>query len=183
MTDATVAAEAVLRSAEEAFSRVTSGVREQVETMPPDLEPADALRWAGDRVTELLAGLADLPLDRLLGRPEPPATESAPRGDPIVVCGARGSVVEARVWVHPIGRLPATTLRFALSDLVGPDGTAWAAAEAVFAPAELALPGLAAPSTVLRLRLPDLAAPGEHHGLIIGRGAAGAVVPITLVIT
>lgn len=203
MIDGAVLAESVLRSAEEAFARVMNGVPEQVETMPPDLAPADALRWAGDRVTEMLAGLAELPLDRLadlaLDRPvgrsnrsdgpdrselsDRSGAEPVPQGEPIVVRAARGSSVEARIWAHPIGRLTAPTLRFALGDLVGPDGTAWRGGGAVFTPAELVLSGPAAASTVLRLEVPDQAALGEHHGLIIGFGAAGAVLPITVVVT
>jgi hypothetical protein len=187
-------ADDVLRSAEEAFVRVMSGVAEQVETMPPDLEAADALRWAGDRVTELLAGLAELPLDRVLGLAGPsvggsdhdrhrgaPATPML-RGEPLVLRAARGAVAETRVWVHLIGQPPAATLRFALSDLVGPDGDPWVDGEAVFEPAELVLPTCTAASTLLRLTIPDAASLGEHHGLIIGRGVAGAVVPITVVI-
>jgi hypothetical protein len=187
--------EDLLRSAEEAFARVMSGVAEQVETMPPDLEAADALRWAGDRTTEMLAGLAELPLDRLLGLADrsvdgrdhdndPGVSDrAAPRGEPLVVRAARGSVAETRVWVHLIGQPPATTLRFSLSDLVGPEGNAWAGNEVVFTPAAIVLPAPTAASVLLRLTIPDGVPPGEHHGLIIGRGVTGAVVPITVVIT
>ena len=64
-----------LRLAELAYDRVMAGVDPQLDTMPPELKPADAVRWIGDRVTELVAGFAELPLDRLvdLGAPTPPS--------------------------------------------------------------------------------------------------------------
>lgn len=177
----------VLRTAEQAFARVMRGVDEQVERMPPDLEPADALRWAGDRMTELLADFAELPLDRMLGLAAPAAATGTdappPRGEPVVVRAVHGSVAEARVWVHVVGELSATTLRFALSDLVGPDGDPWSSPGAGFTPAEISLPTTVGSATLLSLPIPDDATPGDHHGLVIGRGVTGAVVPVTVVIT
>ena len=196
--DASVEEADVLAAAEEAFTRVMRGAADPVELMPPDLEPADALRWTGDRVTELLAELAELPLNRILGltpdatgadgglrsgpagQDDPAAGGSPPRGEPVVLRGTPGSVVEARIWVHLIGAPPAGNLRFALGGLVGPDGDPCPVVEVLFAPAELAVPTPVGASTLLRLRIPAGAAPGSHHGLVVGRGVAAAVLPITV---
>lgn len=174
-------ADDVLRSADEAFDRVMTGVDHPLETMPPDLEPADAIRWAGDRVTELLAGVAALPLDRLLG-PSGGAEDRSPVGEPVTAHAARGGVAEVRIWVHQIGPVPAATLRFVLTELVGPSGASLTGTTAEFAPAELLVPAPACASTVLRLPIPEAAEVGSHHGLVVAAGVAGAVVPITVVV-
>lgn len=187
----------VHRAAEEAFARVMTGVDEQVARLPPGLELSDALRWLGDRVSELVAGFAELPLDRLAGLGVPgaehpdrdhhqhPAADgaTAPPGEPIIVRAARGSTAEVRVWVHLVGAVPAATLRLGLSDLLRPDGTTWLRPAADLAPAQIALPGDGSTSAVLRLPIPADAVPGAHHGLVVGHGVAGAAVPITVVIT
>lgn len=177
----------VIAAADEALSRVMRGVQEQVERMPPDLEPADALRWAGDRVTELLAGFAELPLDSLLGVATPsaaaPAEAATPTGEPLTVRAAAGALIEVRVWVHPVGDELTGLLHFRLGELSGPDGLTWTDDEAGFTPAACVLPVSRPWSTVLRCRVPVEAARGQHHGLVVARGAADAVVPITVVIT
>lgn len=171
----------VLRCADEAFDRVMAGVPEQLETMPPELAPADALRWAGDRVTELLAGLAELPLDRWLEAPD--STEQQPTtGEPVTVRARRGEVAEVRIWVHLVGQVPTATMRFALSQMVGPSGSAPVIEDVEFVPAELLVPAPVGASTVLRLAVPEHAEVGYHHGLVVGRGVPGAVVPITVVV-
>ena len=177
--------QAVLAAAEQAFSRVMTGVPDQVETMPPELETADALRWAGDRVTELLAGFAELPLDRLIGLAAPGTADPSPGpvGEPLKVRGIRGSTAQLRVWVHAVGDVAPARVRFELASLVAPDGASWLRPDATFAPAELAVPAPVGASTVLALQIPEDAVPGSHNGLVIGRGVAGAVVPITVVIT
>lgn len=205
----------VLRAAEEAFATVMHGVREQVESMPPDLEPADALRWAGDRVTELLTSLADLPLERALGLvadrgPGVSAAEAGASsagatgagdgqaGEPIVGRGTPGGTLEVRVWVHPTGvqprpaghsaaasdsEAPSTPgLRFLLTDLVAATGKLIVGATATFAPAELVLPVPAGSSTLLRIPVPEATSPGTFHGHVLAQGAAGAAVPITVVV-
>ncbi len=113
-TDAAFAAEA-RRIAGLAFDKVMSGVPPQREELPPELEPADAVRWVGDRVTELVAGFAELPLDRLLGlagpagaAPAPPANgdqHAVPRGEPLAVTAPAGGLGEVRIWIHPLGDL------------------------------------------------------------------------------
>ena len=171
-------ADDVLRAADDAFDRVMAGVPEQLETMPPNLEPADALRWAGDRVTELIAGLAELPLDRLAG----PTEQPPPAGEPLTVHARRGSVAEVRIWVHLVGPVPPATMRFALSELMGPSGASLTPERVDFVPAELAVPTPVGTSILLRLVVPERAGVGSHHGLVVGRGVAGAVVPITVVV-
>ena len=61
--------------------------------MPPELKPADAVRWIGDRVTELVAGFAELPLDRLVDLGSTDSVRSARRrgGD----TGATGRTADA----------------------------------------------------------------------------------------
>lgn len=181
----------VLDAAEEALRRVMNGVADQVERMPPDLEPAEALRWAGDRATELLAGFAELPLEQLLGlgRPtaaparETPGPGAEPTGEPLTVRVRPGDTAEVRVWVHLLGGRIDGVLAFALSPLTGPDGATWTALDPVFRPAECPLPITGPWSTMLRFGVPDEAIAGTHHGLVITRGAATAAVPITVIIT
>lgn len=190
---------ATLAAAEQAFARVMTGVPDQVETMPPELEAADALRWTGDRVTELLAGFAELPLDRLAGLATPGtadhshdhgrATTTAdtsgpgPVGEPLSIRGVPGSTAQLRVWVHSVGDVAPAQVRFELATMVAPDGTPWTGPDATFEPAELAVPAPVGATTLLSLAIPGDAGPGSHHGLVIGCGVVGAVVPISVVIT
>lgn len=185
-------AERVLRSADAAFERVRIGRADQ-QSMPPEPEPADVLRWVGDRVTELVADFAELPLDRLLGMAEPYRTGddhdqsgasggSAPAGEPLIATAPPGGVVEVRVWVHLVGQPPPATLRFRLTDLQDGDRTPLPGHEAIFEPAELDLATPVAASTLLRLPIPDDAVDGSYHGLVLGRGVDGAAVPLTVVI-
>lgn len=197
----------VRQSAEEAFERVMASVPGQPDTMPADLEPADALRWVGDRVTELLAGFAELPLDRLLGLDDHRATDhdhdhdhgrdrdlgrdrdrdpspgsGPPIGESVRVCVAPGEVAEVRVWVHLIGEVPVATLRFILTDLLAETGERLRAQAAQFEPSVLTLPVPAGASTVLRLPVPEHQPAGSFQGLVVGQGFAAAVVPITVVV-
>ncbi len=192
--------QSVLAAAEQAFARVMTGVPDQVETMPPELEVADVLRWAGDRLTELLAGFAELPLDRLVGLADRGATESdhdhghhraraaaevipGPVGEPLSVRGVRGSTAQVRVWLHTVGEVAQVRLHIVLASLVAPDGAVWPGPDAIFEPAELTVPAPVGASTLLTLRIPANTLSGSHHGLVIARGVAGAVVPITVVVT
>ena len=178
-----------LRLAGLAFDRVMAGVDLQLDTMPPELTPADAVRWIGDRVTELVAGFAELPLDRLvdLGPPlpaaGPPVSEPGPRGEPLTMTAPRGGLGEVRIWLHPIGELTTGTLRFRVTDLLPATGEALSGGAAVFAPAEVGLPLGAASSVVLRYPIPVETAPGRYHGMVLAGGGTDAVVPITAVIT
>jgi hypothetical protein len=182
-------AEEALRLAGLAYDRVMSGVEPELDTMPPELEPADAVRWIGDRVTELVAGFAELPLDRLvdLGAPAPPpdpsASEPEPRGEPLTMTSSRGGLGEVRIWVHPIGELTTGTLRFRLTDLQPSTGEALPGGTAVFAPPEISVPLSAATSVLLRYPIPAGATPGRYHGLVLAGGVTDAVVPVTVVIT
>ena len=182
-------AEEALRLAGVAYERVMSGVDPRLDTMPPELEPADAVRWMGDRVTELVAGFAELPLDRLvdLGAPTRPSGrpsgEPEPPGEPLTITSPRGGLGEVRIWVHPIGELTPGTLGFRLTDLQPGTGEALPGGTAVFAPAEIGLPLTAAASVVLRYPIPVGAVPGRYHGLVLAGGVTDAVVPITVVVT
>jgi hypothetical protein len=164
-----------------------------VESLPPGFEPADAIRWAGDRVTELLAGLAELPLDRLVDvvppaattgeqAQDPSSTQSVPTGEPITVRAAPGTQVEVRIWVHPVGRVPVSTMRFVLTDLVGPTGPPLPGDSAEFVPAELTVPSPVGTSVLLRLAIPEQTTRGGHVGLVVGRGVTGATLPLTVLV-
>ncbi len=172
-----------------AFDAVMSDVPPQLEQMPPELEPADAVRWIGDRVTELVAGFAELPLDRLLDatgpasgtpptQPDPPTT----RGEPLTVTVPAGGLGEVRVWVHPVGDLGTGTLRFRLGDLHPAAGEPLPGDLAVFVPSEVEVHG-AVTSTLLRYPVPAGTRPGRHEGLVLAYGVADAVVPVTVVVT
>jgi len=174
----------VLQAAEEAFARVMAGVPEQLATMPPDLDLADAIRWAGDRVTELLAGLSELPLESLLGLDhESGATTPMPDGEPVRVQATAGTVAEARVWVHPVGDLAAGALHFLLSDLVTASGGTIPGSLAGFTPEQIATPVTAGAGTLLRLWVPAGAAAGCYHGHVFAHGVIGAAVPIVVTLT
>ena len=187
--DDTAFADEALRVAGLAYDRVMAGVDPRLDTMPPELKPADAVRWIGDRVTELVAGFAELPLDRLvdLGAPTPPPAgvvgTPEPRGEPLTMNTARGRLGEVRIWIHPVGEPLTGTLRFRLTDLQPGTGGALPGGTAVFAPAEIGLPLAAAASVLLRYPVPVGAVPGRYHGLVLAGGATDAVVPITAVIT
>ncbi|HEU4548019.1 MAG TPA: hypothetical protein VFR88_17180 [Microlunatus sp.] len=187
--DDPVFAEETLRLAELAFDRVMSGVDPRLDTVPPELKPADAVRWIGDRVTELVAGFAELPLDRLVdsGCPsfpsEPPVSEPEPRGEPLTMTASRGGLAEVRIWIHPIGELTTGTLRFRVTDLLPATGEALPGGAAVFAPAGVDLPLGTAASVLLRYPVPAGVAPGRYHGMVLAGGATDAVLPITAVIT
>jgi len=187
--DDTAFAEEALRLAGLAFDRVMSGVDPRLDTMPPELTPADAVRWIGDRVTELVAGFAELPLDRLvdlvppLPPSGPPVSEPEPRGEPLTMTASRGGLGEVRIWIHPIGELTTGTLRFRVTDLLPATGEALPGDAAVFAPAEVSLPLGAAASVLLRYPIPAAAPAGRYHGMVLAGGATDAVVPITAVIT
>lgn len=180
-------------AADAAFDRVLAGVEPEVASLPPGLQVADALQWAGDRCTELLAELAELPLEELLGWGDrdggapagaagrPPS--SAPRGEPLLLSAVPGGFAEARLWVHLVADPPAGTLRFSLSDLRPADGPALPGELAVFAPAELTLPAPTGSATVLRYPVPPGTPPGRYEGLAHGRGVAAVSAPVTLVIT
>ena len=166
-----------------------SGADPEHDTMPPELKPADAVRWIGDRVTELVAGFAELPLERLvdLGQRTPPSGSPAsapePLGEPLTMRSPRGGLGEVRIWIHPIGDLAAGTLRLRLTDLHPGSGEALPGGTAVFAPGEIGLPLTAAASVLLRYPIPAGATPGGYHGLVLASGGTDAVVPITVVIT
>jgi hypothetical protein len=177
----------VLRVAGLAYDRVMSGADPRLDTMPPELEPADAVRWVGDRVTELVAGFAELPLDRLvdLGTPTPVADhggDRAPHGEPLTMTAGRGGLAEVRLWIHPVGELGDGRLRFRLTDLESGAGDSLPGGTGVFTPAEIGVPLPAASSVGLRYPIPVGAAPGRYHGLVLAGGATDAVVPITVVI-
>ena len=216
----------VLDAAAEAFDRVMAGMASPPGSVPPDLEPLDALRWAGDRVTELLAGFAELPLDRLFaldgllatdgqatgdgqaagdgqatgdgraatdgraagdpglrdGHRGSGGAEAGPRGEPVSTSAPAGAEAVARIWVHRVGEVSAATIRFELSDLLPAAGPALPGGSAIFEPAELRLPAPVGASTVVRYRIPPGTATGSYHGLVLGRGVADAVVPITMVV-
>ena len=88
--------EEALRVAGLAYDRVMSGAEPPLDAMPPELKPADAVRWIGDRMTELVAGFAELPLDRLVDLGSPTAathdheSEPTPRGEPLTMTSPRG---------------------------------------------------------------------------------------------
>lgn len=169
----------ILQAADEAFARVMTGVPEQVETMPPDLDLADALRWAGDRITELLASLSELPLEALLGEP---GGAQAPTGEPLHVRASAGMMAETRVWVHPVGELPPGVLQFLLSDLVTADGQSIPGSPAGFTPEQLSTPVPVGAATLLRLPVPADAVPGRYHGHVFAQGVIGAAVPIEVTV-
>jgi hypothetical protein len=154
--------------------------------MPPELTPADAVRWIGDRVTEMVAGFAELPLDRLVDLVPPTplagdqASDPAPRGEPVAVASPRGGLAEVRIWIHPIGELRGGVLRFRLTDLEPSTGDALPGGTAVFVPAEIDVPVGGASSVLLRYPIPPGAIPGPYNGLVLAGGAADAVVPITV---
>jgi hypothetical protein len=189
--DAAFAAEA-RRLAGLAFDTVMSGVPPQREELPPELEPADAVRWVGDRVTELVAGFAELPLDRLLGlavptgaTPAASATEdpaAVPRGEPLSVTAPVGGLGEVRIWIHPLGDLATGTLGFRLGDLHPGVGEPLAGGAAVFAPAEVTVSG-AVTSILLRVPIPPGTRRGRYDGLVLAYGVVDAVLPITVVVT
>ena len=187
--DDTAFADEALRLAGVAYDRVMSGADPELDTMPADLKPADAVRWIGDRVTELVAGFAELPLDRLVDQAAPapasggPASAAEPRGEPLTMRSPRGGLGEVRIWIHPVGELATGTLRFRLTDLQPGTGDALPGGTAVFAPAEIGLPLKAAESVLLRYPIPAGATPGGYHGLVLAGGVADAFVPITVVIT
>ncbi|MDN5762281.1 MAG: hypothetical protein L0H41_08200 [Microlunatus sp.] len=180
--DETEVAQAAVAAAGIAYERVMSGVADELASVPPNLEPADALRWAGDRLTELLAGFAEFPLDRLMGLNDarPGTAETVARGEPVQVRATAGSSAETRIWVHVIGPLTQATVRFSLTDLVPAVGDSLPGCAAAFEPTGLSLPAPAGASTVLRYRIPTGTAPGHYHGLVVGRGVADAVVPVTV---
>lgn len=185
-TDVAFAAEA-RRIADLAFEAVMSGVPQQLESMPPELEPADAVRWVGDRITELVAGFAELPLDRLVGvvgaadaTPAPPRA-AAPRGEPLTLAARPGGVGEVRIWIHPLGDLETGTLRFRLGDLQPSSGDALPGQLAVVTPPEVTVHG-AVTSTLLRYPVPTGTPPGRYDGVVLAYGVADAVLPVTLVV-
>ncbi len=190
--DAAFAAEA-LRVADLAYDRVMAGIDPRLDAMPTALEPADAVRWIGDRVTELVAGFAELPLDRLvdLGATPPDADHraaeqhgGAPLGEPLTLTSARGGVGEVRIWLHPLGELPTGTLTLRLGDLQPGAGEGLPGGTAVFVPPAIPLPVGAATSVLLRYPIPSDAVPGRYHGLVLaGGGGIDAVLPITVVVT
>ena len=189
--DAAFAAEA-RRIAGLAFDKVMSGVPPQREELPPELEPTDAVRWVGDRVTELVAGFAELPLDRLLGlgapagaAPAPSASgdpNALPRGEPLAVTAAAGGLGEVRLWIHPLGDLDTGTLTFRLGDLQPGVGEPLPGGAAVFAPPEVTVSG-AVTSTLLRVPIAPGTRPGRYDGLVLAYGVVDAVLPITVVVT
>ncbi len=184
--------EEALRLAGLAYERVVSGVDPHLDALPPELTPADAVRWIGDRVTELVAGFAELPLDRLvdLGQQAPPAGdpesepaprgEPAPQGEPLTVTSRPGGVAEVRIWIHPIGELGDGMLRFRLTDLQPGTGEALPGGTAAFLPAEMAVPAAGPSSVLLRYPISTGTLPGRYHGLVLAGGATDAVVPITV---
>ena len=191
------AEERVMQAAEDAFTKVMAGVPEQLETMPPDLDLADAIRWFGDRVTELVASLSELPLETVLGidgsfdraREAPAATATAqsseeqPAGEPVRVQARAGLVAETRVWVHPGGDLTPGVLQFLLSDLVSGSGESIPGSVGSFAPEQIATPVAAGTATLLRLTMPADAVPGCYHGHVFAHGTTGAAVPIMVNLT
>lgn len=189
----------VLQAAEDAFARVMAGVPEQLEAMPPDLDLADAIRWAGDRVTELLAGLSELPLEAMLGldgssgpsgssQADPaaaarPPSDEQPAGQPVRVQARAGTVAQARVWVHPVGDLAPGVLHFLLSDLIAASGESIPGSLAGFTPEQLTTPVVVGAATLLQLSVPADAVPGRYHGHVFAHGVIGAAVPITVTLT
>ena len=178
--------EEALRLAGLAYERVVSGVDPQLDALPPELTPAEAVRWIGDRVTELVAGFAELPLDRLvdLGEQTAPAgdreREPTLQGVPLTVTSRRGGVAEVRIWIHPIGVLGDGLLKFRLTDLQPGTGEALPGGTAAFVPAEMAVPAAGPSSVLLRYPIPTGTLPGRYHGLVLAGGATDAVVPITV---
>ncbi|HEU5484395.1 MAG TPA: hypothetical protein VFU98_05775, partial [Microlunatus sp.] len=75
-----------------------------------------------------------------------------------------------------------STMRFVLTDLVGSTGEPLPSGTAEFLPGELAVPSPAGSSVVLRLAIPEQTARGDYVGLVVGRGVAGASVPITVLV-
>lgn len=192
--------ERVLQAAADAFARVMAGVPEQLETVPPDLDLGDAIRWAGDRITELLAGLSELPLEAMLGLDgssgssgsagaadadpaRQPSDDQQPTGEPVRVHARAGMVAEARIWVHPVGDLSPGTLHFLLSDLVAASGESIPGSLAGFTPEQIATPVAVGTATLLRLSVPADAAPGRYHGHIFAHGVTGAAVPVMVTLT
>lgn len=186
--DAAFAAEA-RRIADLAFDTVMSGVPQQLESMPPELEPADAVRWVGDRITELVAGFAELPLDRLVGVAGPADADAdagrgaapAPRGEPLTLAARPGGLGEVRIWIHPLGDLETGTLRFRLGDLQASSGDALPGDLAVVSPPEITVRG-AVTSALLRYPVPAGTGPGRYDGVVLAYGVADAALPVTLVV-
>jgi len=184
--DDTAFADEALRLAGVAYDRVMSGADPELDTMPADLKPADAVRWIGDRVTELVAGFAELPLDRLVDQAAPapasggPASAAEPRGEPLTMRSPRGGLGEVRIWIHPIGELGDGMLRFRLTDLQPGTGEALPGGTAAFLPAEMAVPAAGPSSVLLRYPISTGTLPGRYHGLVLAGGATDAVVPITV---
>lgn len=192
-------AAAVLACADLAFERVMASVSDRPAALPPDLEPADALRWVTDRVTEAVAGFAELPLHRLLdlggpdrGGPGP----AVPTGEAVRLAAAPGSVAQARIWVHVVDPGPPTKevptsaadrpgqrLTFALTELRGNGADPLTADGTSFEPPYLELPTAPGTSTLLRYRVPAGTDPGAYHGVVVGHGLADATVVVTLVVT
>lgn len=192
--DAASLEERVLQAAEDAFTTVMAGVPEQLETMPPDLDLADAIRWFGDRATELVASLSELPLEAVLGLDNSakstdtrtarrPDDDHHPAGDPVLVQGRPGRVAEARVWVHSVGDLAPGTLHFLLGDLVAASGESLPGSLASFAPEQIATPVAVGAATLLRLSVPADATPGQYHGHLFAHGVTGAAVPVMVTLT
>lgn len=185
-------------AAEVAFEKVMAGVDTHLAATPAELTTTDALRWAGDRLVEMLAAFAELPVERLLGLDGrarvrgdggapadggTPADGPRPQGEPISISATAGGLAEARIWVHQRGAPAEGSLRFVLTDLHSATADPLPGAAAAFDPPSLALPALAGASTVIRFRVPADALPGAYHGHVVGRGVAGAAVPVTVVIT
>ncbi|MFT4167257.1 MAG: hypothetical protein QM650_18635 [Microlunatus sp.] len=190
----------MLHAAEDAFMKVMAGVPEQLETMPPALDPADAIRWFGDRVSELVASLSEFPLEAMLGLDDPVKPANSPEagdansacrpsedqrlaGEPLRVQAGAGTVAEVRVWVHPMGDLAPGTLRFSLSDLVAASGASIPGSLGTFAPAQLGTPITVGAGTLLQLPVPPDASPGDYHGHVFALGATTAAVPVVVTLT
>ena len=200
LDDAVTLEERVLQAAEEAFVAVMAGVPEQLETMPPDLDLADAIRWFGDRVTELVASLSELPVEALLGlddssEPAGPARADnadpagrpgdgrRPAGEPVRIQAGAGTVAEGRVWVHPVGDLAPGMLRFSLSDLVTASGASIPGSLGSFSPEQVPTPVAIGAGTLLRVLVPPGATPGHYHGHVFAHGVTAAAVPVIVTLT
>jgi hypothetical protein len=185
-----------LEAADRAFERVMTGVSDRPNALPPDLQPADALRWVTDRVTEAVAGFAELPLHRLLDLDGPDRADlgpTVPAGEPVRLSAAPGSEAQARIWVHvvdprpPTERAPASApgrrLTFALTGLRGTGPDPLPAEGASFAPPYVDLPTAPGTATLLRYRVPADTNPGDYRGVVVGQGVEGATVVVTLEVT
>ena len=152
--------------------------------MPPELKPADAVRWIGDRVTELVAGFAELPLDRLVdlghrllhpwARGQTGATgrtaDDDVRARSVSARSGSGSTRSATSYRDPAvpPHRPATRHRRAA-----------AGRPAVFAPGrDRASPSRPPRPSCCAIR-PGGVPAGRYHGLVLASGVADAVVPIT----